>query len=46
MNASVQWNEGKMTVNDLFQKILGQYEDICGKAKGFYLERAKHQGWQ
>ena len=29
--------KGKMTVNDLFQKILGQYEDICGKAKGFYM---------
>ena len=30
-------DKGKMTVNDLFQEILGQYEDICGKAKGFYM---------
>ncbi len=30
-------DKGKMSVNDLFQKILDQYEDICGKAKGFYM---------
>lgn len=29
--------KGKMTVNEVLQEILGQYEDICGKAKGFYL---------
>lgn len=28
---------GKMTLNEVLQEILGQYEDICGKAKGFYL---------
>ena len=30
-------DKDKMTVNDLFQKIIDQYEDICGKAKGFYM---------
>ena len=30
-------DKGKMTVNEVLQEILGQYEDICGKAKGFYL---------
>lgn len=29
-------DNGKMTVNEVLQEILGQYEDICGKAKGFY----------
>ena len=29
-------DKGKMTVNEVLQEILGQYEDICGKAKGFY----------
>lgn len=41
-------DKGKMTVNEVLQEILGQYEDICGKAKGFYLiykgadDRFKH----
>lgn len=30
-------DKGKMTVNEVLQEILGQYEDICGKAKGFYM---------
>lgn len=30
-------DKGKMSINDVLQKILGQYEDICGKAKGFYM---------
>ena len=41
-------DKGKMTINEVLQEILGQYEDICGKAKGFYLiykganDRFKH----
>lgn len=41
-------DKGKMTVSEVLQEILGQYEDICGKAKGFYLiykgadDRFKH----
>ena len=41
-------DKGKMTVNEVLQEILAQYEDICGKAKGFYLiykgadDRFKH----
>lgn len=30
-------DKGKMSVNEVLQEILGQYEDICGKAKGFYM---------
>ena len=30
-------DKGKMTINEVLQEILGQYEDICGKAKGFYM---------
>ena len=30
-------DKGNMTVNEVLQEILGQYEDICGKAKGFYM---------
>ena len=30
-------DKGKITVNEVLQEILGQYEDICGKAKGFYM---------
>lgn len=30
-------DKGKMFVNEVLQEILGQYEDICGKAKGFYM---------
>lgn len=29
-------DKGKMTINEILQEILGQYDDICGKAKGFY----------
>lgn len=29
-------DKGKMTTNEILQEILGQYDDICGKAKGFY----------
>lgn len=29
-------DKDKMTVNEVLQEIFGQYEDICGKAKGFY----------
>lgn len=30
-------DKGKMSVNEVLQEILGQYEDICEKAKGFYM---------
>ena len=26
-------DKGKMTINEVLQKILGQYEDICGKQR-------------
>ena len=29
-------DKGKMTIKEILQEILGQYDDICGKAKGFY----------
>ena len=29
-------DKGKMTINEILQEILSQYDDICGKAKGFY----------
>ena len=29
-------DKGKMTINEILQEILGQYDDICGKAKSFY----------
>ena len=29
-------DNGKRNINGILQEILGQYDDICGKAKGFY----------